>query len=138
MTTNAESFKTGLLNSEKHSITSKQSSSFSDSGLPVDYQFSTAPVQDFQSSYGEVDETATNSGLLCQQNTLKNKSHLQKVQTLIQTNNQILSNNFPVSDEEEQQYKGFSSNEETDEESNEEEPDKENKPWEPKKQFFNI
>ena len=69
---------------------------------------------------------------------MKNKSHLQKVQTLIQTNNQILSNNFPVGDEEEQQYKGFSSNEETDEESNEEEPDKENKPWEPKKQFFNI
>ena len=34
MTTNAESFNTGLLNSEKHNITSKQSSSFS-AGLPV-------------------------------------------------------------------------------------------------------
>ena len=34
MTINAESFNTGLLNSEKHNITSKQSSSFS-AGLPV-------------------------------------------------------------------------------------------------------
>lgn len=48
------------------------------------------------------------------------KSHLQKIQTLIQ----ILSKDFPVDDEEEQQYIGFSSNEQSDKE----EPDKENKP----------
>lgn len=71
MTTNAESFETGLLYSEKHNITSKQSPSFSDSGLPVDYQFGAAPVQDLRSSYGEVDETATNKGFLCQEKSLE-------------------------------------------------------------------
>ena len=78
VTTNAESFKTGLLNSEKHNITSKQSPSFSDSALPVDYQFSAAPGQDLQSSYGEVHETATNKGFLCQEKSLEVKSCLQK------------------------------------------------------------
>ena len=48
ITTNAEAFNTGLLNSEKHNIISKQSSSFSDSGPPVHYQFVTAPVQDLK------------------------------------------------------------------------------------------
>ena len=52
-------------------------------------------------------------------------------------NNQILSNDFPVDDKEQQQYIGFSSNEETDEESDKEELDRENKPW-TRKQFFNI
>ena len=56
------------------------------------------------------------------------KSHLQKIQTLIQ----ILSKDFPVDDEEEQQYTGFSSNEQSDKE----EPDKENKPWEPRNSFL--
>ena len=78
VTTNAESFETGLLYSEKHNITSKQSPSFSDSGLPVDYQFGAAPVQDLRSSYGEVDETATNKGFLCQEKSLEVKSYLQK------------------------------------------------------------
>ena len=113
MTTNVESLNTGLLNSEKHNITSKQSSSFADSGLPADYHFGTAPAQALQSSYGEVDEAASNSGFLCQQKSLEVKSHLQKIQTLIQMNTQILSNDFPVDDEEEQLYTGFSSNEET-------------------------
>ena len=98
MTSNAESFKTGLLYSEKHNITSKQSPSFSDSGLPVDYQFGAAPVQDLRSSYGEEDETATNKGFLCQEKSLEVKSYLQKIETLIQMNNQILSNDFPVDD----------------------------------------
>ena len=56
------------------------------------------------------------------------KSHLQKIQILIR----ILSKDFPVDDEEEQQYTGFSSNEESDKEG----PDKENKPWEPRKSFL--
>ena len=56
------------------------------------------------------------------------KSHLQKIQILIR----ILSKDFPVDDEEEQQYTGFSSNEESDKE----EPDKENKPWEKRKSFL--
>ena len=60
------------------------------------------------------------------------KSHLQKIQTLIQ----ILSKDFPVDDEEEQQYTGFSSNEDTDEESDKGEADKKNKPWEPKNSFL--
>ena len=51
-------------------------------------------------------------------------------------NNQILSNDFPVDDKEQQQYIGFSSNEETDEESDKEELDKENKPWEPENNFL--
>ena len=47
-----------------------------------------------------------------------------------------MTNDFPVDDEEEQQYTGFSSNEDTDEESDKGEADKKNKPWEPKNSFL--
>ena len=47
-----------------------------------------------------------------------------------------MTNDFPVDDEEEQQYTGFTSNEDTDEESDKGEADKKNKPWEPKNSFL--
>ena len=47
-----------------------------------------------------------------------------------------MTNDFPVDDEEEQQYTGFSSNEDTDEGSDKGEADKKNKPWEPKNSFL--
>ena len=47
-----------------------------------------------------------------------------KNKTLIQMNHQILSTDFSVDDGEEEQYTGFSSNEETDDESGKGEWDK--------------